>query len=266
MATFVIGDVHGCFRSLEALLRRLDIDYKNDRIWLVGDLVNRGPNSLEALRWAVDHSQCITMVLGNHELHLLAVEAGAAKLRGKDTLAGILEAPDRDDLLEWVRGLPVLHRDNEMILVHAGLRASWTTKRAESHARACESMLRGDGAQEALGILRGRNRGRQMPLSKVMDDLSFMTRVRAVDKKGRPNYDFTGPPSQAPKGHQPWFSLPDQRQREERVLFGHWAALGYRQEPRIIALDSGCLWGGALSAIRLEDGKLFQQISEFARS
>ncbi len=259
MATYVIGDVHGCHRTLEALLRQLDIDYRNDRIWLVGDLINRGPGSLDALRWAIDHSHCITMVLGNHELHLLAAEVGAAKLRKKDTLRGILEAPDRDDLLSWVRNLPLLHREGETFLVHAGLRAGWTAKKAERIARNCEEILRGKQAPDALRVLRGRDRAQGFEPSKRLLDLSFMTRVRVVDDRGEPHHGYTGPPEETPEGCKPWFLVPRRLPSDHRIFFGHWAALGLRIEESFCALDAGCFWGGHLAAIRLDDLAVYRQ-------
>jgi bis(5'-nucleosyl)-tetraphosphatase (symmetrical) len=263
MATYAIGDIHGCFATLERLLSRIGYSPGQDRLWLVGDLVNRGPRSLAVLRWAADQDEeRVIAVLGNHDLHLLARAAGQAKERRRDTLYEVLEAPDRDDLLAWLRRRPLLHREGDLLLVHAGLLPEWTVAEAESLARQVERELRGDRADRLLGTLRDELPGPwkdDLPsASRRRLALAAFTRLRTlVPGKGLCT-DFSGPPEQAPDGCLPWFEVPKRKSRHATLLFGHWAALGYLRKNGIAALDTGCAWGRTLTALRVDDGKVFQ--------
>ena len=262
MATYAIGDVHGCFKTLQKLLDKIRLD-RRDRLWMVGDLVNRGPRSLAVLRWAAEQGDRLVAVLGNHDLHLLSRAAGVAAPKRRDSLAEVLGASDRDDLLGWLRARPLLHREGGFILVHAGLFPEWTSSRAEELARETEAALR-DGS--APGLLAGFERKDEERWDESLKDgdrirvaLAGFARLRTLRPDGRMCAFFSGPPAEAPDGCLPWFDLPERRSRDETILFGHWAALGLRIGDGVIGLDTGCAWGQELTALRLEDGKLFQQ-------
>ncbi|MBT8491420.1 MAG: symmetrical bis(5'-nucleosyl)-tetraphosphatase [Deltaproteobacteria bacterium] len=259
MSTFAIGDVHGCFSTLEALFDRLEFDEENDDLWMVGDLINRGPRSLDALRWAKRMSERLgsrfVVVLGNHELHLLAADRGWAKERGKDTLGDILAAPDRDELVAWVARWPVLHRQGDRILVHAGLLPEWTAEQAEKWARRVESGLA--KPKRARELLRRAGKGADTA-DPEWRALGALTRLRALTATGE-FCDYTGPPDETPVGCTPWFRRSDRKTRDQTIVAGHWAANGLRLEPGLVVLDSGAFWGGLLSAVRLDDGEVYQQ-------
>jgi bis(5'-nucleosyl)-tetraphosphatase (symmetrical) len=268
VATYAIGDVHGCFLTLRRLLRRISYDPRCDRLWLVGDLVNRGPRSLEVLRWAADQGDRLTVVLGNHDLHLLARAAGLARARRRDTLEEVLAAPDRDDLLAWLRQRPLLHREDGFLLVHAGLLPAWTPAEAERLAREVEEELRGARAGRLLARLRAAPprpwRASLTAGARRHLALAAFTRLRTLRQDGRLCDDFTGPLEEAPRGCLPWFDLPGRRSAGETVIFGHWAALGLLLRDDLAALDTGCVWGRELTALRLDDRrewKLFQEPS-----
>ncbi len=262
MATFAIGDVHGCFDTLQHLLRRIRYDRRQDRLWFVGDLVNRGPRSLAVLRWAVEEEDRIVVVLGNHDLHLLGLAWGVSPLKRRDTLDHLLAAPDRDDLLEWLRRRPLLHRENGCTLVHAGLFPIWSLDKAERLARNVEEWLRGDRAPELVASIEKKTaerwRGGLEGFERVRTALAGFARLRTLHEDGRMCAEFSGPPREAPKGCTPWFAVPGRRSAEEHVVFGHWAALGLWRQDGIAALDTGCAWGRELTAMRLDDGEVFQ--------
>ena len=249
MATWVVGDVQGCSQPLLRLLERIGFG-ADDQLWLAGDLVNRGPDSLGVLRWARDQApDQVHAVLGNHELHLLAVAAGARKAKRGDTLAPILTAPDREALLDWVRDRPLAHHDRGWLLVHAGLLPAWDLPTTLERARHVERALRGpDGA--ALLTKAGPR--------KLRAALHALTRLRFVDADGEPDYGPKGPPGSAP-GCAPWFDAPGRRWAgQARIVHGHWAALGLRVSPEVVSLDTGCVWGRALTAFCLEDERVVQ--------
>lgn len=263
MATYAIGDVHGCFKTLQKLLRKIDFDRRQDRLWLVGDLVNRGPRSLAVLRWAVEQEDRLVAVLGNHDLHLLARAVGVSSPRRRDSLEEVLSAPDRDDLVNWLRTRPLLHREGGFTLVHAGLFPEWTLGQAAELARETETALR-DGA--APGLLASFERKDEERWDESLKDgdrvrvaLAAFARLRTLQPDGRLCSSFSGPPKEAPDGCRPWFDVPERRSRGETVIFGHWAALGLWLQDGIAGLDTGCAWGRELTALRLDDGKLFQQ-------
>jgi bis(5'-nucleosyl)-tetraphosphatase (symmetrical) len=247
VSTWAIGDVQGCFDSLQALLATLGWRPGGDTLWLVGDLVNRGPKSLEVLRWAKEHDVCC--VLGNHDLHLLARAEGARPPGRNDTLSPILKADDRRALLGWLGSRPLLVAEDRAVLVHAGIPPRWSLDKARRRAEEVEHLLRRDGAGAVMGVL-------PTARPRAVRALAAFTRMRFVDGKGRPDYLFKGPPSQRPTGQRPWFEagLPDRL-----VVFGHWAALGLRVTPGAWGLDTGCVWGGALTAACLETGEVVQQ-------
>jgi bis(5'-nucleosyl)-tetraphosphatase (symmetrical) len=259
---YAIGDVQGCLESLRALLARIDHDPARDRLWLTGDLVNRGPRSLEVLRWARDQGERLVTVLGNHDLHLLARAAGVAGKRPRDTLDDVLAAPDRDELIDWLRGRPLLHREGGLVLVHGGLLPDWSIEDAEELAREVEDGLRGPHWTGMLADWRASPAGWRAdlaPAARRSLALTAMATLRAVTTDGAMRRDFNGPPAEMPAGCVAWFDHPARRSRGARILFGHWAALGLLLRDDIAALDTGCVWGKRLTALRLDDGALFQQ-------
>ena len=257
MATYAIGDVQGCWDNLRALLERV-APAAGDRLWLTGDLVNRGPRSLEVLRWARDQGDRLVAVLGNHDLHLISCARGVRKPRKGDTFQDVLEAPDCDELVAWLARRPLIHRDGEWLMVHAGLLPAWSATDAERLA----GEVQANGLDDAL-LGSWRKAPRAWSGDLAADErrtlaLSAFATLRCVDRTGAMDRDFDGPPDQAPPGLVPWFDHPARRSREVRIACGHWAALGLLIRPDLAALDSGCVWGGCLTAMRLEDGALFQ--------
>lgn len=262
MPTYAIGDVHGCYATLRRLASRIDFG-PADRLWFVGDLVNRGPASAEVLRWVSGLGDRAVAVLGNHDLHLLGRALGVAEERRRDTLGDVLEAPDRDDLLGWLRGRPLVHRENGFLLVHAGLFPAWSPAKAERLGREAEEALRGDRTAELLALGRRKRAVRWRKdlagLERLEVALAGFTTLRTLDGEGRSVPDFSGSPELAPRGCRPWFEAEERRSRDETVVFGHWAALGLHRAPGLAGLDTGCAWGKSLTALRLEDGALFHE-------
>lgn len=262
MATYAIGDIQGCYTEFLRLLEQICFDPAIDRLWLVGDLVNRGPDSVNVLRLIKSLGDAAITVLGNHDLHLLAVAEGAAKLHRSDTLHDILGAPDRDELLTWLRTQRLLYVEGDFVLVHAGLLPSWTVAQAQQLAHEAEAALTGQHYHDFLVHMYG-----NYP-DHWADDLSgykrlrvitnACTRMRVCTLSGEMEFKFKGEVHNVPEGYMPWFDVPGRASANATVVCGHWSALGLKVSPHIIALDTGCLWGGALSAIRLEDRELFQ--------
>jgi len=261
MATYAVGDVQGHLAALLSLVEATRFDPAADRFWFVGDLVNRGPDSLGVLRWMVAHDEHVTCVLGNHDLRLLATGLAGRAPRRRDTFQGVLEAADGDALIDWLRNRPVLVREGEYVLVHAGLPPEWTPTQAEQFARRAEEALRGDALRPLLAACSRKCARAPAPeapgLEAAGDALCILTHIRTVTAEGAVDHRSKGPPGAAPEGRRPWFEL---RPAEEKATYvvGHWAALGLRNEPRLLALDSGVAWDGPLSAVRLEDRAVFQ--------
>ncbi|GJL56298.1 MAG: bis(5'-nucleosyl)-tetraphosphatase, symmetrical [Nitrospirales bacterium] len=263
MATYVIGDIQGCFKALRKLMRRIKFDAACDRLWLVGDLVNRGPDSLAVLRYIKELGPAAVTVLGNHDLHLLAIWAGVTKLQHKDTLGEVLSAPDCDELLTWLRFRSMIHLENGYLMLHAGLLPQWTATQAVTLAREVETALRSKNFVELLPFIYFRHaHGVWSKNLSYHDRLSFstnvLTRLRMCSADGVPDFSFKGAPDQADKGLVPWFQAPRRSSNHEVVIFGHWSALGLYVHDTLIGLDTGCVWGRALTALRLEDRKLFR--------
>ena len=263
MSTYAIGDIQGCYDSLLNLLECCAFDPAKDRLWLVGDLVNRGPKSLETLRLIKSLGNAALTVLGNHDLYLLMVAEGGAKYRAKDdTLDAVLNAPDRDELLAWLRQQPLCHSEGNYCLVHAGLLPQWSIKRARELAREVEARLQGKDYREFILNLWGSEPATWSDDLKSWARLrvivNAMTRMRFCSKKGLMDFKVKGKLSNAPEGYLPWFDLPDRKSADAVLVTGHWSALGLRVTPNLLALDSGCLWGGHLTAVRLEDRRIFQ--------
>lgn len=264
MATWVIGDVQGCLQAFDALLRKLDPDPAADRIWLAGDLVNRGPDSLGVLRRAIRlGAEC---VLGNHDLHLLAVAYGARPCSASDTFRAVLEAPDREPLLDWLRRRPLLHHDPGIgwAMVHAGLPPEWDLATARRRAAEVERVLADDRAAAFLAHLYGDEAsGEEAGLAgwgRLRYTVNALTRIRFVTADGRLDLSFAGPPEGRTDGLVPWFCAPARRSRGERLVFGHWAALdldpALAERERVRHVDTGCVWGGRLTALDLQTGEV----------
>jgi len=262
MATYAIGDIQGCGTEFQQLLELMHFDQAQDRLWLVGDLVNRGPDSLQVLRLVKSLGDAAITVLGNHDLHLLAVAEGAAELHRSDTLDEVLNAPDRDELLQWLRQQRLLHAEDGYVLLHAGLLPQWSVTQAAGLAREVESALRGEDYAVFLERMYGNtphNWDDELTGYKRLRVITnAFTRMRICTPQGGMEFKFKGEVEHIPQGYLPWYAVPKRKSQDTTVIFGHWSALGLKIEPRVIALDTGCLWGGPMSAIRLEDRKLFQ--------
>lgn len=262
MATFAIGDLQGCYQEFRELLDLIRFDREKDRLWLVGDVVNRGPGSLAMLRFIMGLKDAVVMVLGNHDLHLLMVSEGCASLHRNDTLQEILEAPDRDELLHWLRWQKLLHLDGNYVMVHAGLLPSWSIAEAAQLAKMVETGLRSPNFHELCSHMYGNQPDHWddslegYPRLRVI--INAMTRMRLCTPDGRMDFVHKGPPRDMPDGYLPWFDAPNRASRDATIICGHWSALGLQIRDNLIALDTGCLWGGSLTAIRLEDRRIFQ--------
>jgi bis(5'-nucleosyl)-tetraphosphatase (symmetrical) len=258
MALWAIGDVQGCDSELETLLKAIRFSPDRDRIWFVGDLVNRGPASLQTLRRVRALGASATAVLGNHDLHLLAVAHGCARLRSDDTLKDILDAPDRDKLLEWLIERPLLAEDRSLnlCLLHGGLPPQWDLPTARSCAREFEQALRRD-PHKIFKHMYGDKPDRWDPALKGAERLRYIvncfTRLRFVDAEGRLELHAKGSPKKPQRESLvPWFEAADARWRGSRLIFGHWSTLGFFQNEDVVGLDTGCVWGGNLTALRLD--------------
>ncbi len=261
MPILAVGDVQGCYDELRELLKLARLD-ASDRIWFVGDLVNRGPKSLEVLRFVRDLGERAVIVLGNHDLHLVALACGHGKPRKDDTLREVLDAPDADELVGWLRERPMIHAEGRYVLVHAGLLPQWTVSKALKLGREVEAALRGAHHREFIAAMYGSQPDRWDDSLAGPDRLrvivNAMTRMRFCTRDGQMEFHGKGDPRDAPPGYLPWFEVPRRKSAGTPVVCGHWSALGLRLEPNLLALDTGCVWGGTLSAVRLEDRRLFQ--------
>jgi bis(5'-nucleosyl)-tetraphosphatase (symmetrical) len=267
MATYAIGDIQGCQDEFARLLDKIAFDPACDRLWSVGDLVNRGPKSLDTLRFFKSLGACSVVVLGNHDLHLLALASGQQQHAQGSALDAILRAPDRDELLDWLRHRPLFHLSakKRVALVHAGLPPQWDCTQAAALAAEVEAALRDPGYAEFLQGLYGNEPSRWRDDLRGLDRLRFivnsLTRLRYCDAEGALLLKEKALPGEQPEHALPWFRVPGRRSRDERILFGHWSTLGYLAEDKVWALDSGCVWGGALTAVRVRRRKAFQVFS-----
>lgn len=262
MATYAIGDIQGCYSVLQRLLERIAFDPAADRLWVVGDMVNRGPESVQTLRFLRNLGAAATVVLGNHDLYLLMVAAGHRRLDDDDTLFQVLEAPDRDELLAWVASRPLMHVEDTFAMVHAGLLPQWSVARAaELAAEVCAALV-GPAAQDLLRHLGGNEPDAWSEdlsgLERHRVVVNALTRMRFCAADGRMALEAKGSPMRAPAGTMPWFSAPGRLSRTHTIVCGHWSALGFYRAEGLIALDSGCVWGGKLTAVRLDDDAVFQ--------
>lgn len=260
MAIYAVGDIQGCLDELEILLERLRFDAATDQLWFVGDLVNRGPRSLDTLRFVKSLGAAAVVVLGNHDLHLLAIARGGSAWRASDAgLQPIVDAPDADSLLDWLQSRPLLHRDPALgiALLHAGLPPQWDLGTAQACADEVRQKLAGEQAGQVYERMYGNEpdtwRDDLDGWSRIRFTINAFTRLRVCDaRSGRMALKFKGPPANAPAGTQPWFRIPWRRSADSRIVFGHWSALGYVDEHDVLGLDTGCVWGGALTGQRID--------------
>ncbi|MEI6321028.1 MAG: symmetrical bis(5'-nucleosyl)-tetraphosphatase [Pseudomonadota bacterium] len=261
MATYAIGDIQGCYDSLMELLEVVGFDASHDRLWLVGDLVNRGSQSLAVLRYVAGLGPRAVTVLGNHDIHLLMVASGMTRKRGGDTFDDVLEAPDRDELLGWLRRQPLLHAEDRHVMVHAGVLPQWTLSEAIALARETEARLAGPGYLDFFAQLYGNDPVAWQPSlighARARFVVNAFTRMRLVDPAGNLEFSHKGSLERAPAGLVPWFDSPLRSRIEPQILFGHWSALGLVERRGVLGIDTGCVWGRQLTACRLEDGKRF---------
>ena len=257
MATYAIGDVQGCYDELQKLLVEIDIG-KQDRLWFVGDLVNRGPKSLEVLRFVRDLGRRAVVVLGNHDLHLITQYEGFERKRRDDTFDDVLDAADAKELVGWLRTRPVMHAEDAYAMVHAGLLPQWSLDKAVALAKEVETALRAPGYRQFLENMYGSKPEEWTDALTGWDRLrvivNAMTRMRFCTRQGKMEFHATG--AKPPPGYLPWYET--RPAKETPIVFGHWSQLGLRLDPKATCLDSGCVWGGSLSALRLEDRALYQ--------
>lgn len=260
MARYAIGDVQGCYDSLCRLLEKIRFDPATDTLWFTGDLVNRGPRSLDVLRLVADLGERAITVLGNHDLHLLAIASGARPAGSTDTIGEILIALDRADLLQWLTRRPLLYHDDEtgVVVVHAGLLPQWDVTQALGYAREVETVIRGPSASDFFRYMYGDEpslwRENLSGIDRLRLIVNAFTRLRFCDAEGRANYDYNGPPGSQPAPLLPWFAVPGRRSRGHRIVFGHWSLLGLFTDGEVLSIDTGCCWGRNLTAVRLADG------------
>lgn len=259
MSIHAIGDVQGCYDALRRLLDEIAFDPEKDRLWLTGDIVNRGPKSLKTLRFVKGLGAAAVTVLGNHDLHLLAVANGVDHAEDRSgSLSKILDADDCDELIDWLRGQPLAHYDEELgtLMVHAGVHPKWTLEKILRRAAEVETVLRSHDYASLLPELYGdkptRWSGKLSGYKRLRFIVNCLTRIRMVDRDGRMDFAHKGPPDGARKGLVPWFRARDARWLGTRIVFGHWSALGLLVEPDVVSVDTGCVWKRELTAVRLD--------------
>ncbi|WP_336365748.1 symmetrical bis(5'-nucleosyl)-tetraphosphatase [Marinobacter sp. C2H3] len=260
MTDYAIGDIQGCYERLLDVLARADFSPSRDRLWVAGDLINRGPSSLQTLRYLYELGSSAEVVLGNHDLHLLAVRYGGHELRRKDTLQAILDAPDAEELIGWLRHQSLCLHDprRNLVMAHAGLPHIWDVPTAVACAREVETVIRSDDAEYYFTHMYGNEPDRWDDQLSGMDRwrviTNYLTRMRFVAEDGSLELATKESVESAPAGFAPWFEWP--RNDDVRIVFGHWAALeGHTGSDRFIALDTGCVWGGALTMMDLDSGE-----------
>ncbi|UTA48609.1 symmetrical bis(5'-nucleosyl)-tetraphosphatase [Simiduia sp. 21SJ11W-1] len=265
MATYAVGDIQGCFEPLQRLLAEVNFNPAQDTLWVAGDLVNRGPDSLAVIRFLRSLGDAVVPVLGNHDLHFLAVAEGVKPPSKGDTLEDLLAAPELADIVQWLRGLPLIHQDKALgyTMVHAGIPPQWGIKKALKRAREVEQVLQSGDYRRFLKAMYGntpagwRKGLRGMKRLRVITN--YFTRMRFCAPDGELDITNKSAPMGVNLGFAPWYALENRKSRGHRIIFGHWAALeGAVSEPDIFALDTGCVWGGCLTLLRLEDQARFQ--------
>lgn len=264
MTTYVVGDLQGCLSPLKKLLEQVAFDPQQDRLWCTGDLINRGSESLAALRFIHDLGESCITVLGNHDLHLLAVAYGFAECKAGDTLDEILAAPDKEQLLDWLRHRPLIHHEHGYTLAHAGIAPQWSLAEAISLACEVETALRGDNYQAFFANMYGNKPKKWKPELQGYDRLrvitNYFTRMRFCTEKGKLDFHNKRGLDAAEADTMPWFQVPNRKMAQQKIIFGHWAALqGVTHNPNVIALDTGCVWGNCMTLMRLPDEQRFSQ-------
>ena len=259
MAVYAIGDLQGCYDPFRRLLDEIDFEPSSDTLWLVGDLVNRGPKSLKTLRFVRDLGDSAITVLGNHDLHLLALHAGAVRFGTRfGSLEKLLAASDADELCDWLRHQPLAHYDEDLdsLLVHAGTHPRWSVKKTLARAAEVEAALQGDDHVNVLGKMYGNApnswTGKLTGYKRLRFIINCLTRMRMITVDDHLDLKFSGSPWRARKGLLPWFTAEDPAWFGSRVVFGHWSALGLMVLPDLVSLDTGCVWGRQLTAVRLD--------------
>ncbi|MFI3190213.1 bis(5'-nucleosyl)-tetraphosphatase (symmetrical) [Crenothrix sp. D3] len=257
MSIYAIGDIQGCFDDLLRLLDAIAFDEQSDQLWFAGDLVNRGPKSLETLRFVKSLGNSAITVLGNHDMHLLAASCMDSVTRKKDALNPVLEAPDRQELIDWLRHQPLFHHNDDFCLVHAGLPPQWDFKKTQKMAFIAEQALRRPDYHLFLKQMYGNKPNVWSSNLKGTPRLRFIincfTRMRYCDAEGRLDFTNSGALGSQPENLLPWFTVPNRKNADMRIIFGHWSTLGYYEGPNCYAIDTGCLWGGQLTALKLDN-------------
>lgn len=268
MSTYLIGDIHGCYDELQSLLHQVDFDPVQDTLWLTGDLVARGPGSLDVLRYVRSLGACVRLVLGNHDLHLLAVYAGISRNKPKDRITPLLEADDADELINWLRRQPLLQVDEEkkLVMAHAGITPQWDIETAKMCAAEVEAVLSSDTYPLFLNAMYGDMPNNWSPeltgLARLRFSTNALTRMRFCFPNGQLDMICKDSPESAPPPLKPWFTIPGPVSRDYTIAFGHWASLEGKGTPEgILGLDTGCCWGGTLTMLRWEDRQFFIQPS-----
>jgi|TARA_R110002126_G_scaffold1051_2_gene6437 bis(5'-nucleosyl)-tetraphosphatase (symmetrical) len=265
MVDYALGDIQGCFDALQHLLKKIQFDDHTDRLWFVGDLVNRGPKSLETLRFIKNLPITPRITLGNHDLHLLCqIFLPNQQPKPDDTLTEILNAPDRDELGHWLRTQPLLHHDPDLniVMTHAGIAPCWNLEEAKAHAQELELALAGEHYLDFLTHMYGNTpnylSNNITPIERLRVICNYFTRMRFCDADGHLELACKGAPNAPPPHTYPWYAVPTRCDVHEDIIFGHWAALqGRCPIKNIHAIDTGCVWGGPLTALRLQDKKRF---------
>ncbi len=263
MATYVIGDVQGCYDPLRRLLDKLNIDLTQDQLWFAGDLINRGPKSLETLQFIISLGDNARSVLGNHECHFLATARGYKKPHRSDTFAAILASDNAEELIQWVRSRPFFYTDKKLgySMLHAGVPPQWSLSDVKQYATELETVFQGDHLDDFLANMYGSEPSLWTPKLIGNERLRFIincfTRLRYCNLDGRLNLNVKGMPKPQEKNLIPWFQAPNRQTVNEKIIFGHWSTLGLHQENNTTCIDTGCLWGGQLTAIKLGEPEQF---------
>jgi bis(5'-nucleosyl)-tetraphosphatase (symmetrical) len=261
MPTYAIGDLQGCHDSLLRLLDEVKFDPRADRLWLAGDLVNRGPDSLAVLRFLKNLGDAAISVLGNHDFHLLALAEGFGRVHKGDTLDAVLAAPDRDELLHWLRQQKLAWREGNLLLVHAGVLPGWSLDDTMRHAAEAEAVLQGPHYRDFFAQMYGNAPvawdDSLQGVERLRVIVNAFTRLRYCSAAGEMEFHHKGAPGTQPDGWLPWFEVPGRKSAEATFIIGHWSTLGLVNRQDLIALDTGCLWGVRLTAVRLEDRQVF---------
>lgn len=263
MSHYAVGDIQGCYQELTKVLEQVAFKPSQDYLWVVGDIVNRGPNSLAALEYLYNHRHCVYCVLGNHDLHLLAIYYGVRKAKRSDTFDEILAAPQCDQWMQWLTTLPLCHYDKQQnyAMVHAGIAPQWTLEQALQLSTEVETVLQSNQIKEFLSHMYGDTPSQWNDKLQGLDRLrcitNHFTRMRIISNDGELELSYKGDLNNIPKGCHAWFDSPQRNMQTQRILFGHWASLGgYTNNKTLYGLDTGCVWGGDLTLMNLKTNEL----------